>query len=107
QFLRVFQSAFRRIAPRVRSSIVAVKVERRLFARKSCPGNRKLGVKLHRSLIRVDGFPCDFGIHRIASAAVEGAHIKSQAAQVSIVSLWIVRWFNGQRLLLAPGYLRL
>ena len=71
-----------------------------VHTRKLRPSERKIGVNLHCSLIRIDGCLC-FSIEEDATVP------KSQAAQICIVSLWIVRRFNCQGLLLVTGELRL
>src|SRR4029077_4051486 len=95
------QSTFRCIAPGGSSLGAAAKVEGRVRTGKPRPGKRKIGVKLHRSLIETSGFPYQVG--RVGEIA---ACFKSQAAQIRIVSLRIVCWINCQRLLLATGELR-
>ena len=63
QFLRILQSTFRCVAPSARRVVVVVagKVEMRVHARKPRPSDRKIGVKLHRPLIKTDGFLCEIG----------------------------------------------
>src|SRR5262249_55307907 len=86
EFLRAVQSTFRRVTPSSRD-LGAVEDKRCVLDRKSRPGKRKIGVKLHRLLIKTDGFPQ--GIERQGTAC-----LKSQSAQISIVSLLIVCRFN-------------
>src|SRR4029453_11080229 len=95
-FLRVIQSTFRCVAS-IRINVVAYKVEKGVQARKSRSSERKIGVKLHRLIVKTGGFQ-----HEIEKGA---ACFKSQAAQIRIVSLKIVCRFNCQRLLLATGEL--
>ena len=66
-----------------------VKVEKRVRARKPRPSNRKIGVKLHRPLKKTGGFR--FGDRSREAGA---ACFKSQAAQIGVVGLRIVCWFN-------------
>src|SRR5215475_10763007 len=94
KFLRILQSTFCSL-----SRSFVVKVEKGDHARKPRPGDRKRGVKLHGPLIKTDGFSCGLATLYGRSAAC----LKSQAAQVCIVSLWIVCWFNCQGSLLTPG----
>src|SRR5262249_61594887 len=89
EFLRILQRTFSRIASSG-SSIGAEEVMSRVRKRKSRPCKRKIGVKLHCSLIK-------------AGSCRKVARFKSQAAQIGIVSFWIVCWFNRQRLLLVPS----
>src|SRR5206468_8641563 len=98
----MLQSTFRCIASGRSSLDAAAKVEVRVRTRKPRPSKRKIGVKLHRSLIETRGFPYEIG--RVVEIA---ACFKSQAAQIRVVSLRVVCWFNCQRLLLATGQLRL
>src|SRR5215475_3815291 len=96
--LRILQSTFRRIA--TSGSFVSTKVKTCVHTRKLCPSERKIGVNLYCPLIRIDGCLC-------CSIEEAATCFKSQAAQICIVSLWIVRRFNCQGLLLAAAELRL
>src|SRR5262249_54250565 len=72
----------------------------RMHTRKPCPSERKIRIKLHCTLIRIDGCLC--------CSVEEGATcFKSQPAQIRIVSLRIVCRFSCQSLLLATAELRL
>src|SRR4029450_4345403 len=83
--LLTIQSPFRCIA--TSDSGVGTKVKMCVHTRKPRPSERKIGVNLHCSLIRIDG--C------LWCRIEEDATVpKSQAAQICIVSLWIVRRFN-------------
>src|SRR4030095_10463302 len=98
----MLQGTFRCIASGRSRLGTAAKIEVRIRTGKPRPGKRKIGVKLHRSLIEASSFSYQIG--RVGEVA---ACFKSQAAQIRIVSLRIVCWFNGQGLLLATAYLRL
>src|SRR4030095_14407431 len=76
--LRIVQSTFGRIA--TSGSCVRTKVKTCVHTRKSRPSECKIGVNLHRPLIRIDGCLCC-----LIEEAATG--FKSQAAQISIVSL--------------------
>ena len=54
QFLSILQSAFGSIASR--GGVGSSQVKERVRTRKSRPSQRKVGVKLDRLLIRIDGF---------------------------------------------------
>src|SRR6266496_4724001 len=66
EFLRILQGFFRCIAASGSGSarwgscsdwpIVATEVTIRVRTRKPCPSQRKIGVKLHRQLIKIDDF---------------------------------------------------
>src|SRR4030095_1579545 len=96
--LRILQSNLCRIT--ASRTFVASEVEMRISARKRRPSDRKIGVKLHRAFIKTSGFP-GWGAEGTAACS------KSHAAQIGIVSFWIVCWFNRQGLLLATGELGL
>src|SRR5262245_25719861 len=90
QFLRLLQSTFRCLLPSNSSGVSAIDGDKRVRARKPCPCDRKLGVKLHCPLIKTGGFLFEIG-------GVEGevvAFIQREAAQICFVSLGIVCWFN-------------
>src|SRR5262245_11938392 len=84
--LRIVQSSFCRIATSG-TYVGTSKVKICVHTRKLRPSDRKIGVNLHCPLIRIDGCLC-CSIEEAASG------VKSQAAQICIVSLWIVRRFN-------------
>src|SRR5881409_4060859 len=88
EFLRILQRAFSRIAPSV-SSVKHAEVKNRMCTRKPRTGKRKLGIKLHRPLVKTHGFQTGIGV---AKGEME-ACIKRQAAQIRIVSLRIICWF--------------
>src|SRR4029450_11044319 len=92
--LRTIQSTFCRIA--TSDSGVGTKVKMGGPTRKPRPSEGKIAVNLHRPLIRIDGCLC-------CSIEEAATGFKSQAAQICVVSLWIVRRFNCQGLLLAAG----
>src|SRR4029434_9596300 len=96
--LRIVQSTLCRIA--TSGSFVSTKVKMCVHTRKPRPSEAKIGIKLHRPLIRIDGCLC-------CSIKEAATCFKSQAAQICIVSLRIVRRFNCQGLLLAAGEFRL
>src|SRR5215471_2343968 len=92
--LRTVQSTFRRIATSV--SFVSTKVKMCVYTRELRPSERKIGVNLYCPLIRIDGCLC-------CSIKEAATGFKSQAAQICIVSFWIVRRFNCPGLLLTSG----
>src|SRR6476646_10073966 len=95
EFLRILQSSSRLIATSG-GLVCADEVKRRVGTRKSCPGERKIGVELHGSFVRIDGFP-------LSSVRVRAARFKRHAAQIRIVSLRIVCGLNCEGLLFATG----
>ena len=88
----------RRIAPSGSSSVDTVKIENGVRARKPRPSNSKIGVELHRPLVKTGGFP-----YEIANVEVVTARLKSQAPKIRIVSFRMVCRFSCQRLLFATG----
>src|SRR4029450_11014654 len=96
--LRTIQSTFRCIA--TSATAAGPKVKMCVHTRKPRPSERKIAVNLYCPLIRIDGCLC-------CSIEEAATGFKSQAAQISIVSLRVVCRFNCQGLLLAAGEFRL
>src|SRR4030095_8361225 len=97
----MLQSTFRCIASGRSSLDAAAKVEVRVRTGKPRPGKRKIGVKLHRSLVETSGF--SYYVGRVGEVA---ACFKSQPAQVSVVSLGVVGRLGGDHLLFVTSYFR-
>src|SRR5262249_37683475 len=92
--LRILQSTFRRIA--TSGSFVGTKVKMSVHTRKLRPSERKIGVNLYCPLIRSDGCLC-------CSIEEAGTGFKGQAAQICIVSFWVVCGLAGNAWSFAPG----
>src|SRR5205814_4569151 len=84
QFLRILQSTFRCVSSSGAVRHFEIKLEKRVLARKPRPSKRKIGVKLHRPLIKTDGFLCE-----IMREGGMGTWFRSDAVQIRIVGLWI------------------
>src|SRR5262245_7768006 len=93
--LRIVQSTFRRIATSG-SSVSPLKVKTCVHTREPCPRERKVRIKLHCTLIRIDG--CLY-----CSVEEDATRFKSHPTQIRIVSLRVVCRFSCQPLLLATG----
>ena len=83
------QGTFSCIAPGG-SGVEDAEVKKRMRTRKSRPSKRKLGIKLHRPLIKTHGFQTGIGV---AKGEVE-ACFERQAAQICMVGFRIVCRLN-------------